>query len=244
MLSIKEKVALITGASKGIGLATAEKFAQEGANLILLARSETLLKQTADTLESKYKVKVLPFPADLTKQEDVEKVFELIRKNFNKLDILVNNAGRGIFNYIENGSRKEWDEVISLNLTGLIHCTNLAVRMMIPQRSGHIVNISSVAGRIGIPGWSVYCATKWAVIGFSESIRKELIKYNIRVTVIEPGVVSTQWGENMPEDWIRSRGAMHALKPKDIAEAIYYAVIQPEHVSVNEILIRPTEQER
>jgi Short-chain alcohol dehydrogenase of unknown specificity len=116
--------------------------------------------------------------------------------------------------------------------------------MMISQRSGHIVNISSVAGRIGIPGWAVYCATKWAVIGFSESIRKELIKYNIRVTVIEPGVVSTHWGENMPEDWIRSRGAMHALKPKDIAEAIYYAVIQPEHVSVNEILIRPTEQER
>jgi len=200
MLSIKEKVALITGASKGIGLATAEKFAQEGANLILLARSETLLKQTADTLESKYSVKVLPVSADLTNQEDVEKVFELIRKNFNKLDILINNAGRGIFNYIENGSRKEWDEVISLNLTGLIHCTNLAVRMMISQRSGHIINISSVAGRIGIPGWAVYCATKWAVIGFSESIRKELIKYNIRVTVIEPGVVSTQWGENMPEE--------------------------------------------
>jgi Short-chain alcohol dehydrogenase of unknown specificity len=92
MLSIKEKVALITGASKGIGLATAEKFAQEGANLILLARSETLLKQTADTLESKYSVKVLPVTADLTNQEDVEKVFELIRKNFNKLDILINNA--------------------------------------------------------------------------------------------------------------------------------------------------------
>ncbi len=134
--------------------------------------------------------------------------------------------------------------MIDLNLTGLIHCTHMAVKMMIPQRSGHIVNISSVAGRVGIPGWSVYCATKWAVVGFSESIRKELIKYNIRVTVIEPGVVTTEWGENMPEEWIRSRASMRALKAVDVAEAIYYVVTQPEYVSVNELLIRPTEQER
>jgi len=116
---------------------------------------------------------------------------------------------------------------------------------MIPARSGHIINISSVAGRIGISGWSVYCATKWAVVGFSDSIRKELTKYNIRVTVIEPGVVTTEWGENMPEEWIKGRQEMKApLKPENIAEAIYYVVTQPEHVSVNELLIRPTEQER
>jgi len=243
MQFIKGKVALITGASKGIGLATAEKFAKNGANLVLVARSRELLDSVSQKLKI-YGVDVISVPADISKPEEVERVFELLKASFQRLDILVNNAGRGIFNYIENGSPQEWKEVIDLNLTGLIHCTHLAVRMMIPQRSGHIVNISSVAGRVGIPGWSVYCATKWAVVGFSESIRKELIKYNIRVTVIEPGVVATQWGENMPEEWIKSRGAMRSLQAEDVAEAIYYAVIQPEHVSLNEILIRPTEQER
>ncbi|GAB5046005.1 SDR family oxidoreductase [Thermodesulfovibrio sp. TK110] len=243
MLSIKGKVALITGASKGIGLATAEKFASEGANLVLVARSRELLNNVTQKLKI-YGTNVVSVPADLTKHEEVERVFEVLKDSFQEIDILVNNAGRGIFNYIENGSPDEWKEVIDLNLTGVIHCTHLAVKMMIPRRSGHIVNISSVAGRVGIPGWSVYCATKWAVIGFSESIRKELIKYNIRVTVIEPGVTATQWGENMPEEWIKSRGAMKALKAHDIAEAIYYVVTQPEHVSINELLIRPSEQER
>lgn len=244
MQSIKGKVALITGASKGIGLATAKKFASNGVDLVLVARSEELLKGISKQIKEQFDVNVLSISADLSKTEEVEKVFETLKAHFNKLDILVNNAGRGIFNYIENGSAKEWKEVIDLNLTGLIHCTHLAVKIMILQRSGHIVNISSVAGRVGIPGWSVYCATKWAVVGFSEAIRKELIKYNIRVTVIEPGVVATQWGENMPEEWIKSRGAMKALKAEDVAEAIYYVVTQPEHVSVNELLIRPAEQER
>ncbi|GAQ94947.1 NADP-dependent 3-hydroxy acid dehydrogenase YdfG [Thermodesulfovibrio aggregans] len=243
MQSIKGKIAVITGASKGIGLATAEKFATQGANLVLVARSHELLNNVTQKLK-KYGVDVISVPADLTKAEEVEKVFEKVKSYFQRVDILVNNAGRGIFNYIEHGSPKEWKEVIDLNLTGLIHCTHMAVKMMIPQRSGHIVNISSVAGRVGIPGWSVYCATKWAVVGFSESIRKELIKYNIRVTVIEPGVVTTEWGENMPEEWIRSRASMRALKAVDVAEAIYYVVTQPEYVSVNELLIRPTEQER
>ncbi|WP_164924846.1 MULTISPECIES: SDR family oxidoreductase [Thermodesulfovibrio] len=242
--SIKGKIALITGASKGIGLATAQKFANQGAQLALVSRSEELLNSIAEKIKKQFGVNVLSIPADISKTDEVERVFETLKSHFGKLDILVNNAGRGIFNYIENGSSKEWKEVIDLNLTGLIHCTHLAAKMMILQRSGHIVNISSVAGRVGIPGWSVYCATKWAVVGFSESIRKELIKYNIRVTVIEPGVVATQWGENMPEEWIKSRGAMKALKAEDVAEAIYYVVTQPEHVSINELLIRPTEQER
>ncbi|GAB6183841.1 SDR family oxidoreductase [Thermodesulfovibrio hydrogeniphilus] len=244
MQSINGKTAIITGASKGIGLAIANKFAKEGANLMLVARSEGLLKDISSKLQKEYDIKVVYAKVDITKPDEIEKAFEIFRKNFQALDILVNNAGRGIFNYIHNGSYNEWREVIDLNLTGLIHLTHLAVNIMIPQRSGHIVNISSVAGRVGIPGWSVYCATKWAVVGFSESIRKELLKYNIRVTVIEPGVVRTEWGENMPEEWITQRAHMDALRAEDIAEAVYYAVVQPRNVSVNEILIRPTEQER
>lgn len=244
MKSIKGKVTLITGASRGIGLATAEKFASEGADLILVARTESILKEIANKLQKEYKVKAVALSADISKSEEVEKIFENIRKDFGKLDILINNAGRGIYNLIENISAKECKEIVDLNLTGLILCTHFAVRMMIPQRNGHIVNIASVAGRVGIPGWSVYCATKWAVVGFSESIRKELLKHNIRVTVVEPGVVRTEWGENMPEDWVAQRAAMKALKPEDVAEAIYYVVTQPDHVSVNELLIRPTEQER
>ncbi|MEN2985222.1 MAG: SDR family oxidoreductase [Thermodesulfovibrionaceae bacterium] len=244
MSLLRGKIALITGASRGIGLATAEKFAHEGVNLILVARTESMLQEIAKRLEKEYIIKVVTVAADISKPEEVEKVFENIRENFGRLDILINNAGRGIYNLVENISAKECKEIVDLNLTGLILCTHFAVNMMIPQRSGHIVNISSVAGRVGIPGWSVYCATKWAVIGFSESIRKELIKYNIRVTVVEPGVVRTGWGENMPEDWIVQRAAIKALKAEDVAEAIYYAITQPEYVSINEILIRPTEQER
>lgn len=244
MQSIKGKVAIITGASRGIGLSVAYKFAKEGANLMLIARSEARLKDLTRKLEKEYEIKAFYAKADLTISEETEKAFDIFSKNFTALDILVNNAGRGIFNYIHNGNPKEWKEVIDLNLTGLIHLTHLAVKSMIPQKNGHIVNISSVAGRVGIPGWSVYCATKWAVVGFSESIRKELLKYNIRVTVIEPGVVKTEWGENMPNEWIVQRGQMNSLTPEDIAEAVYYAVTQPTNVSVNEILIRPTEQER
>lgn len=244
MQSIKGKAAIITGASKGIGLAVAQKFAQEGANLMLIARSEATLKDLSVKLERENDVKVIYAKADLTNSKDIESAFEIFSKNFNTLDILVNNAGRGIFSYIHNGSPAEWREVIDLNLTGLIHLTHLSVKLMIPQKSGHIVNVSSVAGRVGIPGWSVYCATKWGVVGFSESIRKELLKYNIRVSLIEPGVVKTEWGENMPQEWITQRSKMKALKPEDIAEAVYYVVNQPANVSVNELLIRPTEQER
>ncbi|MCX8033792.1 MAG: SDR family oxidoreductase [Thermodesulfovibrio sp.] len=244
MQKLTDKVTIITGASKGIGLATAYKFAQEGSNLMLIARSENSLKNIAEDIQKKYGTKVIFTSADISKPEEIEKAFEVFTKNFSKIDILINNAGRGVFNYIQNGSIKEWKEVIDLNLTGLIYLTHLSANLMIKERKGHIVNISSVAGRIGIPGWSVYCATKWAVIGFSESIRKELLKYNIKVTVIEPGVVKTDWGENMPEEWLKQRAQMNALAPENIAEAVLYVVTQPENVSINELLIRPTEQER
>ncbi len=244
MERLKYKVTLITGASRGIGLATAHKFAQEGSDLMLIARSKSLLENLAKLLNEKYGVKVAFAACDIAKPEEIEKAFEVFKKHFSKLHILINNAGRGIFNYIQNGSVEEWKEVIDLNLTGLIYLSHLAVKLMIQQKDGHIINISSVAGRVGIPGWSVYCATKWGVIGFSESLRKELLKYNIRVTLIEPGVVKTDWGENMPEEWILQRSNMKALKPEDVAEAIFYAALQPPYVSINEILIRPTEQER
>ncbi|MCX7987918.1 MAG: SDR family oxidoreductase [Thermodesulfovibrio sp.] len=244
MQKLTDKVTIITGASKGIGLATAYRFAQEGSNLMLIARSENYLKDISEDIQKKYGKKVIFTGADISKPEEIEKAFEVFTKNFSKIDILINNAGRGIFNYIQNGSIKEWKEVIDLNLTGLIYLTHLSANLMIKERKGHIVNISSVAGRIGIPGWSVYCATKWAVVGFSESIRKELLKYNIKVTVIEPGVVKTDWGENMSEEWIKQRAQMNALAPENIAEAILYVVTQPENVSINELLIRPTEQER
>lgn len=244
MQKLKDKVTIITGASKGIGLATAYKFAQEGSDLMLIARSKELLEDIARKIEEKYGVKVLYASSDISKHDEVKKAFDVFTKNFSKLDILINNAGRGIFNYIQNGSIDEWSEVINLNLTGLIYLTHLSVNLMIKERKGHIINISSVAGRVGIPGWSVYCATKWAVLGFSESIRKELLQYNIRVTVIEPGVVKTDWGENMPDEWIIRRKKTNALNPEDVAEAILYVASQPENVSINELLIRPTEQER
>lgn len=244
MQKLAGKVSIITGASRGIGLATAYKFAEQGSELMLIARSENKLKEVTGNIQKRYGVKVIYSAADLSKPEEIERAFKTFQENFQKIDILINNAGRGIFNYIQNGSIKEWKEVIDLNLTGLIYLTHLSANLMIKQRRGHIINISSVAGRIGIPGWSVYCATKWAVIGFSESIRKELLKYNIKVTVIEPGVVKTEWGENMPEEWVIQRGQMKALTPENIADTILFVASQDENVSINELLIRPLEQER
>lgn len=244
MKRLAGKVTLITGASRGIGLATAYKFAEHGSELMLIARSENRLKEVTEDIQKRYGVKTIFSVADLSKSDEIEKAFKTFQENFSNIDILINNAGRGIFNYIQNGSIREWKEVIDLNLTGLIYLTHLCVNLMIKQRKGHIINISSVAGRIGIPGWSVYCATKWAVIGFSESIRKELLKYNIKVTVIEPGVVRTDWGENMPDDWIIQRSQMKSLTPENIADTILFVASQDENVSINELLIRPLEQER
>jgi NADP-dependent 3-hydroxy acid dehydrogenase YdfG len=151
---------------------------------------------------------------------------------------------------IEGADTEEWRRMVNVNLMGLLYCTHAALPLMREQGSGHIVNVSSVAGRTARPGVAVYNATKWAVGGFSEALRQEVAPVNIRVTLIEPGVVRTELADHVTHPLARQaieriRAEMKApLQAEEIAEAIFYAVSQPQHVSVNELLIRPTEQER
>jgi NADP-dependent 3-hydroxy acid dehydrogenase YdfG len=242
-MEIKDKVVIVTGASSGIGLATARQLAGEGARVVLAARNESKLRELASEIETGGG-HALVVRADLRLQEEIDRVFDETERAFGQLDALINNAGRGVYDFIEVGKPDDWRMMLDLNLFGLIYATQRAIKLMKPRKSGHIVNVSSVGGRISIPGWAVYNATKWGVNGFSDAVRKEVLADNIRVTIIEPGAVDTNWGENMPKEWEQMRGKVKALESADVAAAILYALKQPDHVSVNELLIRPTQQER
>lgn len=244
MMELKGRVALVTGASRGIGEAMAWALAQEGALLALTARNKDRLKALEDSL--KYEgFQAISFPADFSSESEIEGVFRGIEATLGKLDILVNNAGIGVFGNVGEGSVSEYRRVLDTNLLGPIVASHYAVNLMKRGGYGHIVNVSSVAGHIGTPGWASYNASKWGLRGFSESLRKELIPWNIRVSVLSPGVVESDWGENMPDEWQRRRNQeVIPMEPKDMARALVFILTQPERLCVNEIIVRPTNQER
>src|SRR5918993_235339 len=186
---------------------------------------------------------------DVTNKSNCDSFADAVVKKWGKVDILINNAGLMPLSYFENGKVEEWERMIDVNIKGVIYCTSAVIPHMLDEKSGHIVNISSVAGRVVFAGGSVYCATKHAITALSEGLRKELSpKYNIRVTCIEPGAVSTELLESITDEsmtgFIQATKNMETLQSDDIANAILYAIQVPSHVNVNEILIRPTAQER
>ena len=245
---IKDKVAIITGASSGIGYATALALSKAGAKVAIGARRVDRLED----LEKKIKEnngEVYSQQLDVTKKDDCSSFVQNVLKKWGSVDILVNNAGLMPLSFIKNLKIDEWDQMVDVNIKGVLYCTAAVVSHMIEQQSGHIVNISSVAGRIVFPAGSVYCATKHAITAFSEGLREELsVRKNIRVTCIEPGVVSTELTNTITDEslkgFVENSKKMESLKAEDIANAILYAVDAPKHVNVNEILIRPTTQER
>ena len=165
------------------------------------------------------------------------------------VDILVNNAGLMPLSFFKSLKVDEWDRMIDVNIKGVLYCTAAAIPHMLAKKSGHIVNISSVAGRVVFPAGSVYCATKHAVTALSEGLRQEFsTRSNIRVTCIEPGVVATELTNTITdkslEKFVEATKQMEALYAEDIANAILFAVESPSHMNVNEILVRPTTQER
>ena len=240
------KVALVTGASSGIGEATALALAAEGARVAAAARRsdrlEALVKRIAERGGQ-----ALPLVVDVANEAQVHEMVHGTRDTWGRVDILVNNAGVAHLGLIDGARTEDWREMINLNLLGMMYATHEVLPLMKTQGGGHIVNISSVAGRTAQEGSAVYNATKWGVGGFSEALRQEVEKQHIRVTIIEPGVVATGMSRYITEQaatdqtlaWIRS---ISPLEAKDIAAAIVYAVTQPPHVDVNELLIRPTEQ--
>ena len=245
---IKDKVAIITGASSGIGYATALKLSKAGAKIAIGARRveklEELAKQITDNGGEVFYQKL-----DVTKREECENFAKAVLQKWNSIDILVNNAGLMPLSFFKSLKFDEWDRMIDVNIKGVLYTTGAVITHMKEKKSGHIVNLSSVAGRIVFPAGSVYCATKHAVAAFSEGLRQEFsVRSNIRVTSIEPGVVATELNDTITDEslkgFVENTKKMEALQADDIANAILYAVDSPNHVNVNEILIRPTTQER
>src|ERR671912_314530 len=186
---------------------------------------------------------------DVTNKSDCDSFVDAVVKKWGKVDILINNAGLMPLSFFENGKVEEWEQMIDVNIKGVLYCTSAVIPYMLDEKSGHIVNISSVAGRIVFAGGSVYCATKHAITAFSEGLRQELSqRYNIKVTCIEPGVVATDLPNTITdkslEGFIEATKNMEILQSEDIANAILYAVQTPIHVNVNEILLRPISQEK
>ncbi|MER9343198.1 SDR family NAD(P)-dependent oxidoreductase [Mesorhizobium sp. M0601] len=241
------KVALVTGASSGIGEATAVALAAAGAKVAIAARRADRLEALAARIE-KAGGTALRIEADVTSNDDVTAMVDKVVTEWGRLDILVNNAGVMLLSPAAEALLDDWRRMIELNLLALMGVTKAALPHLRAAK-GHIVNVSSIAGRVANPGASGYAATKFGVVGFSESLRREVYADKVRVTVIEPGLVRTELGDHVTNPAAKAGldqrlAAMEALTAEDIAAAILYAVSQPAHVNVNEIVIRPTDQER
>jgi NADP-dependent 3-hydroxy acid dehydrogenase YdfG len=243
------KVALVTGASSGIGEATAVALAREGAAVALGARRVDRLESLRERIEADGG-RAVAIPLDVTDEAQAGAFVERARAELGGVDILVNNAGVMLLGIVTGADTDEWRRMIEVNLLGLLYCTHAALPPMTEQKGGHIVNVSSVAGRFGRAGSAVYNMTKWGVGGFSEGLRQEVLHAGIRVTIVEPGFVETELaGHNEDpavQEMIRKlqEEIGELLTADDIADAILHAVTRPQHVSINEVLVRPTGQAR
>ncbi len=245
---IKDKVAIITGASSGIGYATALALSKAGAKVAIGARRTDRLEELAKKITDNGG-EVFYQKLDVTQRSECENFAKAVLEKWGSIDILVNNAGLMPLSLFKNLKVDEWDRMIDVNIKGVLYCTASVILHMKEKKSGHIVNISSVAGRIVFPTGTVYCATKHAIAAFSEGLRQEFsARSNIRITGIEPGVVATELTDTITDEslkgFVENAKKMEALQAKDIANAILYAVESPSHVNVNEVLIRPTKQDR
>ena len=242
------KVALVTGASSGIGEATAVALAEAGAAVAIGARRTDRL----DALSARLRetgASVLELELDVTEEAACVDAVRRTREELGGLDVLVNNAGVMLLGTIVGADTEDWRRMLSTNVLGLMYMTHAAIDGMVEQGSGDIVNISSVAGRTARKGAGVYNASKWAVNAFSESLRQEVTGHGVRISLVEPGAVDTELRTHITQEEARSTaeqfaGQIRQLQSEDIARAIRYVVTQPAHVAVNEVLVRPTDQER
>ena len=240
-MTLAGKVAVVTGASSGIGEATARLLAQEGCNVVLAARREERLNALAAELGEG----ALAAPADVRDPAACAALVARSIERFGSLDILVNNAGLGLYGSVAEGDPEDWREMFEVNVLGVLYTTRAAVRQMLHGGSGDIVFISSLAGRrVPRADGTVYAATKHAVNAIAEGLRMDVHEKGIRVINIEPGLVRTEFPESSHPSAQRyyAEKEYTPLEAEDIAAAVVYALEQPQRVSVNEILVRPTEQ--
>lgn len=227
-------VAVITGASRGIGAAVASELARRGYRLALLARGQKRLEETAQKLEGAPEIRV--FPCDLQDSSQVERTFKDILDWAGQVDVLVNNAGIGLFAPLVEISDSQWDSVLDTNLRGVFYCARAVIPRMKKQQSGYIINISSLAGKNAFPGGTAYCASKWGLQGLTYCLAEELRQDNIRVSVICPGSVHTEFSPHTGKDPERM------LQPADVARTVGWLLEQEPQSFVSEISLRPTQK--
>ncbi|OLO38043.1 oxidoreductase [Alkalihalophilus pseudofirmus] len=246
MTHLKEKVVVITGASSGIGQSVAQEITKLGGTVVLSARREERLKEICNGINAN-NGKATYFCADVSSSTDVQSLANYTIETHGKIDVWINNAGLMPLSFLNKLKVDEWDRMIDVNIKGVLYGIAAAVPIMEKQNSGHIINVSSVAGhRVGMAG-AVYSGTKFAVRAITEGLRMELSPTaNIRTTIISPGAVATELFDTITDQdaatSLKERIPKDPLEAKNIADAIIYAITQPKNVSINEILIRPTEQ--
>lgn len=239
-------VAMVTGASSGIGLAIARRLASEGYDLAICARREQRLAKSADIL-SRQGVEVLAQVVDLREEAQILSFFSAVKAKWNRLDVLINNAGLGHKESLMSGKTEAWREMLDVNVLALCICTREAIQLMQPANSGHIVHVSSMSGHRVPDITGIYSATKFAVQSHAETLRRELRAANskIRITAISPGIVETEFAEKYHGSAEKAKATyskFQVLKAIDISNAIAYALSQPDYVEVNDILLRPRDQ--
>ncbi len=244
---LKNKIALITGASAGIGAACAEVFAREGARLILAARRSERLEELALRLSKDHGTECHLLTLDVRDRQAVNKVISGLPEAWQAVDILVNNAGlsRGL-DKVQDGDAQDWEEMIDTNIKGLLWMSRAVLPGMIARDRGHVVNLGSIAGRQVYPGGNVYCATKHAVRALNQALRIDLLGTRVRCSSVDPGMVETEFSEvRFHGDKAKAAGVYKAFPPLqavDIAETVLFCVTRPEHVNIQEVLVMPTDQ--
>jgi len=241
-----EKIIMITGATAGFGRATAVKFASNGYNVIVTGRRKDRLDELEKDL-SEFNIKVLKLNFDVRNREETVKAIETLPSGWKNIDILVNNAGLASgLSHIDDGDADDWDRMIDTNVKGLLYVTRAVSPLMVSRKKGHIFNISSIAGKEVYENGNVYCASKHAVDALSKAMRIDLLKHNIRVTNIAPGMAETEFsivrfkGDSEKADAVYK--GVDPLTAGDIAEVIYFCATLPVHVCINDLVITPTQQ--
>ncbi len=241
------KIVFITGATSGFGKACAEIFAENQYSLILNGRREEKLQELKKELEQKFNSKVLLLPFDVQKKEDVFNAINQLPEEWKKIDVLINNAGLALGrDLFQDADLSDWETMIDTNVKGLLYVSMAVVPLMIQQKSGHIINLGSIAGKETYERGNVYCATKSAVDKISQAMRIDLLQHNIKVTAIHPGAADTEFSMvRFKGDEEKSAAIYKGYKPldaKDVADAIYYTASLPPHVCINDLVITCTAQ--
>ena len=242
-----KKIALITGATSGIGLETARLFAQNNYNLILTGRRKSRLEEIKNEIESGSSAQVITLNFDIRNKAEVELAYENLSREWKQIDVLVNNAGLAAgLGPVNSADIDDWEQMIDTNIKGLLYMSQLVSRGMVERQSGHIVNISSIAGKEAYPNGSVYCGTKHAVMAISQAMRIEMLPFGVKVSTVSPGATDTEFslvrfkGDKQRADKVYE--GFTPLYARDIAETILFVVSRPPHVNIDDILVMPTAQ--